>query len=248
MLTRASKPTRRRASRTSTDPAKAVGYLRVSTEDQREGLEAQRAALVRWCDANGVELVAEYVGHGISGGAPLDKRPALLEAVEALAEHGAGVLLVAKRDRLARDTMAAAMIERLTERAGARIVSADGVGSEDTPEGLLMRRLIDAFAEYERAVIGARTRAALATKRNRGERVGQIPYGYTLAGDGVRLEQDPTEQRIVALVLALRAEGLTLRAVGEALADAGYKPRGRARRWHPQTVANIERGAGRMAA
>jgi hypothetical protein len=51
-----------------------------------------------------------------------------------------------------------------------------------------MRRLIDSFAEYERLIIGARTKSAPAAKRARGERVGALPFGYRLAADGVQLE------------------------------------------------------------
>ena len=95
------------------------------------------------------------------------------------------VLLVAKRDRIGRlDPMAMAMIEAAVRRRGARIVSAAGEGTEsDDPSSILMRRMIDAFAEYERLIIGARTKAGLGAKRRRGEKVtgGAIPYG-SMAG------------------------------------------------------------------
>jgi len=86
--------------RTLADSHKVVGYLRVSTEEQTLGPEAQRAALEGWCTTNGAELVAVHVDQGISGGADLEKRTGLLAALAALKAHGAGVLLVAKRDRL----------------------------------------------------------------------------------------------------------------------------------------------------
>jgi DNA invertase Pin-like site-specific DNA recombinase len=162
----------------------------------------------------------------------------LLAAVDALAAHGAGLLLVAKRDRLARDVMAAALVERLAERVGARIVSAAGEGTDgaaDDPAALLMRRMVDAFAEYERAIIRARTRAALAVKRERGERTGSIPYGSRLAADGRMLEPDTAERAIVAAAHDLRAEGLSLRAVGAALTARGMLPRSGGA-WNPKTV------------
>jgi DNA invertase Pin-like site-specific DNA recombinase len=84
-------------------------------------------------------------------------------------------LLVAKRDRLGRDPIVVAMIESAVVRKGARIVSAAGEGTEgDEPSHVLMRHLIDAFAEYERLIIVARTKAALQAKKARGERVGYI--------------------------------------------------------------------------
>jgi len=229
----------RRKAITVTDPRKVVGYLRVSTEDQSLGPDAQRATLVRWCHAHGAELVATFIDHGVSGGAPLDKRPALLEALAALKEHGAGVLLVAKRDRLARDKMVAAMVERLAERAGATVRTADGAGEGDGPEAILMRRIVDAFAEYERLLIKARTKAALAVKRSRGERISrEAPYGYRLAADGVHLVADQREQRVLDLVAKYRTEGLTLRAIGARLEGMGLLPRGRGK-WNPATLASI---------
>jgi DNA invertase Pin-like site-specific DNA recombinase len=221
------------------DPRKVVGYVRVSTDEQELGPVAQREALARWCAARGAELVAVCEDLGVSGGDGLDRRPGLLAALAALEEHGAGVLLASKRDRLARDPMVAAMVEAAAERVGARVLSAAGEGTEGTdPTSILMRRIVDAFAEYERLVIRARTRSALGVKKARGERVGSIPYGSRLAADGRTLEADPAEGRAVELVRELRAEGLTLRAIGARLEAAGCAPRGGGR-WHPDTVARI---------
>ena len=224
------------------NPARVVGYVRVSTEEQRNGPEAQREALAAWCARNGAELVAVLEDRGVSGGAALDRRPGLLAALEALEEHGAGRLLVAKRDRLARDVMVAAMVERMAARVGAVVVAADGAGDGEGPEAMLMRRMVDAFAEYERALIRARTRAALASKRARGERTGCVPMGSRVAADGVHLEADPAEAEALALVRELRAEGLSIRAIAGALDARGVPARGG--RWHPTTVARLLRRVG----
>lgn len=232
-----------RTTRPAADPRKAVGVIRVSKEEQALSPEAQRDALARWCADNGAELVAVHEDIDVSGGAPLDRRPGLLAALGDLGKLGAGVLLVAKRDRLARDPMVSAMAEAAAGRAGARVVSTAGEGTDgDGPADILMRRMVDAFAEYERLIIGARTKAALAVKRARGERVGSVPYGYRLADDGTHLEADPAERRAVDLVLELRAEGLTLRAIGERLIAQGYTPRAGGA-WHPGTIARIAKAA-----
>ncbi len=76
-----------------------------------------------------------------------------------------------------------------------------------------MRGIVDVFAAYERGVIKSRTRAALAVKRSRNERTGQIPYGFGLAADGVHLEENAAEQAIIASIRTLRAAGLSLRTV-----------------------------------
>lgn len=203
------------------DNRTAVAYLRVSTDDQHLGPEAQRAALTAWAAREGVTIAAWHTDAGVSGGAAIADRPALLAALADLRTHGAGVLLVAKRDRLARDVMAAAMIERLTLDAGARVVSAAGEGTEgDDPAAVLMRRMVDAFAEYERGLIAARTRAALAVKRARGEATSHAPYGYRTDEDG-RLVKAEGEQAVIARVRRARAEGITLRAIADALRAEG---------------------------
>lgn len=210
---------------TTTNKALAVGYLRVSTDEQHLGPAAQRAAIEQWATREGVVVVAWHTDAGVSGGAPVADRPALLEALEALRAHGAGVFVVAKRDRLARDVIAAAMLERMVADCGARIVSAAGEGTEgDDPAAMLMRRMVDAFAEYERALIAARTRAALAAKRAVGERTGTCPYGYTADASG-RLIADPAEQSVIARVREARARGVTLREIADELRAAGITTR-----------------------
>jgi DNA invertase Pin-like site-specific DNA recombinase len=61
---------------------------------------------------------------GISGAAQLEKRLGLMAALASVREHGARYLVVAKRDRIARDVILAAMAERLVQREGAELVSA----------------------------------------------------------------------------------------------------------------------------
>lgn len=213
----------RRTPKHSADARKAVAYLRVSTEDQHLGPEAQRAALAAWATRAGVEIVAWYEDRGVSGAAAIDRRPGLLAALDALASHGAGVLAVAKRDRLARDVVAAAMIERMAERVGARVTSAAGEGEGDDPASKLMRTMIDAFAEYERAVIKARISAALAVKAARGEKVGGIcRYGEA---EGNAAERNAAEREIVDVVVALRDAGLSIRGIAAELAARGMRTR-----------------------
>jgi DNA invertase Pin-like site-specific DNA recombinase len=145
--------------------------------------------------------------------------------------------VAAKRDRLARDVVVAAAVERLAQAAGARVATADGTSSENTPEAFLMRTIMDAFAQYERLLIKARTKAALGVKSNRGELVGSVPFGYELAADGVRLEPNHLEQCAIIRIRELRDMGLPYRKVVEQMAREGWKPRGQ--QWHLKTVQRI---------
>lgn len=207
--------------RSATDSNTAVAYIRVSTDRQELGPEAQRAAIAAWASREGVTVAAWHVEAGVSGAAAIADRPELVAALASLTVHRAGVLVVAKRDRLARDVMNAAMLERMALDAGARIVSAAGEGTDSNdPSAVLMRTLVDAFAQYERAMIAARTKAALKAKRARGERAGTVPYGFTSDAAG-RLSPCPAERAVIAQVHALRAAGVTLRGIVAELARAG---------------------------
>ncbi len=203
----------------------AVAYIRVSTEEQTLGPEAQRAAIETWATRQGVQVTSWHVDKGVSGGADIAERPALVAALGELRVVGAGVLVVAKRDRLARDVYVAGAIERAAEQSGARVACADGTANGDTPADAFMRSILDAAAAYERALIRARTKAALGAKKARGERAGTVPYGYRLAADGARLEADDAEQGVLAVVRELRAVGMSHRSIVAALAARGLVSR-----------------------
>jgi DNA invertase Pin-like site-specific DNA recombinase len=197
----------------------AVGYVRVSTDEQSLSVDAQWQALERWYQAHQSPLMAVYTDVGVSGGTPLEKRPGLLSALNALTRGR--VLLVVRRDRLARDTLTAAMCEKIAQKIGASIMTVTGEGSGEGPEAQLMRTILDAFAQYEKARIALRTKAGLARKRERGERLGMVPYGWQLAADGVHLADHASEQAVIATVRALRASGLSYRAIADELNRRG---------------------------
>jgi site-specific DNA recombinase len=204
----------------------AVAYIRVSTDDQKLGPEAQRASIEAWARSNGVTVAGWHVDQGVSGGAQIEERPALVEALAALREHGAGVLVVAKRDRIARDVVIAAMVERAATSSGARLVSAAGEGNGEGAADAFMRTVIDGAAAYERALIRARTTAALAVIRSSGRKTGgDAPYGFAVAADGRTLVAVDAEQAVIARARSLSAEGMSLRAVAASLASEGHASR-----------------------
>jgi site-specific DNA recombinase len=221
----------------------AIIYTRVSSDQQAEsgaGLQAQADACREHAQAQGWTVGGVFTDAGVSGAAGLDRRPALLEAIAALGRGD--VLVVAKRDRLARDPIITAMVEAAATRKGARVVSAAGEGTEgDTPTDILMRRLVDAFSEFERHVIGARTKAALAAKSRRGERVGQLPYGYALAADGRTLEPVEAELAVVAKMRELRDAGHSLRDIAAELTRQNVITREGRAAWTHTSVASILR-------
>lgn len=223
---------------------KIIGYIRVSTDHQTEsglGLEAQKKAIEDYAFKKGQFITEFYSDEGISGSLSLDKRPGILNAISTL-EKG-DILAIAKRDRLGRDPFIVAMIEAAINRKGAHIVSAAGEGTDnDDPSSILTRRMIDAFAEYERLIIKARTKAALRIKKEKGERVGHIPYGYKLAHDGIHLERNEEEQYTLKKINILRDKGFSIREVAIEMNKKRLLNRGQSK-WNHASIFRILKSA-----
>jgi DNA invertase Pin-like site-specific DNA recombinase len=219
---------------------KAVAYLRVSTRSQGDsklGLESQLDQIQTYCQRQGLELAAVHQDV-ISGGSPLDKRDGWLDAMADL-EPG-DQLVVAKRDRIARDTLVSALAEKSIQDKKARIVSAAGEGTNDEdPTSVLMRKILDAFSEYERLQIRARTRGALKAKKARNEKTGgDVPFGYDADENG-HLIPNQEEQLVIAEVLDLRdREGFSFQKIADFLNDKGIKTK-TGKHWNRQNVNGL---------
>lgn len=219
------------SSLTDTDPAMetAVLYLRVSTDQQADsglGLAAQEKACRDTAERLGLPVSSVHVDAGVSGSTPVHKRPSLVAALADLSRGS--VLIVAKRDRLSRDGYVTLATEREVQRIGARLVSAAGEGTgegEEEISALILRRITDLIAEVEREMTRARTRAALAAKKERGERAGNVPFGFRLSTDGQTLLPCDRERDIAARVSDLRAAGCTYREIVDALNREGVRTR-----------------------
>jgi DNA invertase Pin-like site-specific DNA recombinase len=211
--------------RVKSDSQLAVAYIRVSTDDQHLGPEAQRASIEQWANREDIEIVSWHYDLGVSGGADVDDRPELVAALATLRIERAGSLVVAKRDRLARDTYIASTIERAVARSHARVICADGIANGETPADAFLRSILDAAAAYERALIKARTKAALQVKRSRGESTGNAPYGFRVGTDNKTLVRDEDEQQTLATLRALRAEGLSFRRLRQQATECGLLSR-----------------------
>lgn len=217
--------------------ARYLAYRRVSSDDQVAsglGMEAQLDSIRK---AIGKEPDEIFCDEGISG--KRADRPGLLAALESLKKGD--VLIVAKRDRLARDVFLSCWIEKEVKKRGARIMSAAGEGTDgDDPTAVLLRRVVDAFSEYERLIIGQRTKAALARKKARGEKTGgETPYGYSVDSEG-RLYKNREEIQMIFIMKTLRADGKTLKAIAEHLNKQNLFTR-KGTPWHPVYVGNILR-------
>lgn len=207
---------------------KAIGYLRVSTDEQGDsglGLDAQRAAIEAEATRRGWAPVC--IAADVASGKSMSGRHELAAALDALDKGRADVLIVAKLDRLARSLIDFASIMERARRRGWAIVCLDLGTDTSSATGELTAHVLAAFAQHERRLISERTRDALRVKKARGARLGRP----VVLADDVR-----------ARIAAERAEGRSLRAIAEGLnADAVPTAQGGAR-WYGSTVRSVLAG------
>ncbi len=219
---------------------RVIGYLRVSTDTQAEkglGLAIQRKAITAWAKAEGHKIVAWYSDEGISGSNGLDTRPALAAAFQDLEDDKAEILAVYRLDRLARKLASQeTWIERL-ERNGKQVVSVTEPNIGDDEMRALVRQILGAVAQYERAVIVRRMQGGRAAKAaNGGYAYGSPAFGQK--AEGKALVPDETEQRVIARIGELHQAGKSLREIITVLEAEGIQPK-RGGRWHPPTVNRV---------
>ena len=216
---------------------RAIAYLRVSTQQQHRsglGIEAQRAAIARFAEAEGLTIIGEYAEAETGKGADaLDRRPQLAAALSA-ARSAKCAVLVSKLDRLSRDV---AFVSGLMAQRVPFIVAE--LGRDADP---FMLHLYAALAEKERRLISERTKAALAAKKAQGASLGN-PKNLAAAGSAGRevqvLGADAFAAALLPNVQTLQSAGaITLEAITRGLNERGVRP-ARGTRWHVSSVANL---------
>ncbi len=206
---------------------RVIGYVRVSSEEQadsRAGLIAQRAAILAEAERRGWHVVEMIEDAGFSGKDL--KRPGIQTALDAMKSRKADTLVVAKLDRLSRSLLDfAGLMNRATREKWALIALDLGVDTT-SPAGEAMANVLATFAQFERRLIGQRTREALAAKKAQGVRLGRP----SLVPEAVR-------ERAVEL----QKGGLSLRGIAAVLNEAGTPTVQGGTRWHASTVRALLR-------
>lgn len=225
---------------------RVVGYLRVSTDRQAErghGLDVQRQAIQKWAKANKHRVVLWCVDEGVSGSNGLDTRDALPDALHALRAGDATAVVVYRLDRLARDLVLQETLLADVRRMGADVFStspseAAYLGDDpDDPSRKLIRQVLGAVNEYERAMVRLRLRGGRRRKAELGGfAFGSPPFGQRAVDH--ELVADDDEQRTLARIEELHQSGASLRAMADVLTAEGYRPK-RSDRWHPQSLSRI---------
>ena len=210
---------------------RVLGYTRVSTREQASNgvsLEGQRRAIREECRRRGwpTPRIIEDAGHS---GKDL-KRPGMAEVLSLLDPQKRGALpeadalVVAKLDRLSRSILDFAGLLELAQRRGFAVVILDLGVDTTTPAGELLANVVAATAQWERKMIGQRTKDALAIKRSKGVVLGRPQTVPEVIAQRIRRE---------------RKRGSTYPAIADGL-NADSVPTGQGgKRWYPATVHKV---------
>lgn len=202
----------------------ALAYVRVSTAEQAtEGasLDAQRSALEAETQRRGwdIEVVAD------EGYSAKDlKRPGLTDALDRLDRGEADALVAIRLDRVSRSVADfAGLLSRAKRKKWRLVLLSPNLDTEDAA-GKFTAHVLAAAAEYERDLIGARTREGMAQRRAEGVHVGR-PRRLSAA--------------VVEDIVGRRERGLTLRAIADDLTREGVPTAGGGHRWSTSSVQGV---------
>jgi len=212
---------------------KFIAYYRVSTDRQGRsglGLEAQQEAVTRYLNGGNWQLLGEFVE--VESGKRQENRPQLAAAMAACRKHKA-TLVIAKLDRLSRNNaFLAALIEAKID-----------VRAVDMPEASKTTlQLMAVFAEHERDMISARTKAALAIRKAQGVKLGNrtnLAEAQAKGTETIKREADTFAANVLPIIERVKATGTTsYNAIAKALNDRGVKT-AKGRTWAAATVRNV---------
>lgn len=215
---------------------KAIGYLRVSTEKQAEhgvSLEAQEKKIRAMAEVMGCTDL--FLFQDEVSGKSLERKglAALLEMVKS---KQATTIIIAKLDRLTRSVKDLAELLEIFEKNNVALVSVNESLDTHSAAGRLVMNVMASVSQWEREVIGERTRDALAVKKANGECVGTVPYGYERIGDKLIIHHG--EQAKIEAARAWRKSGCSYREVAENMNICGYRTRSGSE-WRKEYVKNI---------
>lgn len=219
---------------------KAIGYIRVSTNEQAKddkfGIEAQKSAILKYAQDNDF-VVVEWLKDVVSGAK--EQRPAWDSILykDDIAQPPYDAIIVYKHDRVARRLELFFYYLFVLKRKGIELHSVYDDLNLDSPQNKFMVSTLVFVAEMERENIKLRTMAGKNIKAQQGGFCGgQIPYGYT-TNHGV-LQKSDVESPIVKMIFEMRGRGMTLQAICDYLNDSGSQSKS-GKAWKTPSVYSI---------
>ena len=197
----------------------AVAYFRTSSAtnvgQDKDSLARQEAAVRGYAARNDIEIVEEFYDAAVSGADPLDQREGFRRLLQRVTSNGVRSILVETANRFARDLMVQEIGFRRLQELGIELIACDSPQSfiDDTPTATLIRQILGAVAEFDKAMVVAKLRGARERKK---DATGKCEGRKSWA------EMDP---EMVKVARQLRKSGKSLNAVRAALAKQGFVSR-----------------------
>jgi DNA invertase Pin-like site-specific DNA recombinase len=202
----------------SLDPAKdAIGYTRTSSAanvgPDKDSETRQRKAIEAYAWREGFRIIGWFADPAVSGTDPIDARPGFAAALERMTGNGVRVIIVETANRFARDLIVQETGYKRLAAEGITLIAADSPEqfTDDTPTARLIRQILGAVAQFDKAMTVAKLRGARERKRR--------ATGRKVEGRKSYAERDPD---MTALAKELRHDGKSLRQISSALAKQGY--------------------------
>src|SRR5689334_18978967 len=205
----------------STKSVRAFAYLRTSSaanigEDKDSG-RRQLQAIEGYARRAVIELVGTFHDEAVKGSDPIDKRPGFAKMLEALEADGTKTIIVETANRFARDLMVREVGFAMLKARGFNLIAVDSPTSfpDDTPTARLIRQVLGAISEFEKAMLVAKLKGARDRKRRTGIKV---------EGRKSIAEQKPETVEMARKLARARPKGgkRSLREISAELAAAGH--------------------------
>jgi len=221
---------------------RVVMYARVSTDEQEasgHSLAQQQTKLEGYAALYDLDVAAVIVE---TESAKTLRRPGLERALDMLSSGEADGLVICKLDRLTRSIAdwQTLIDEYFGEKAGKALFSVSDQIDTRSAGGRLVLNVLLSVAQWEREAISERTIAALQHKISNNERCGRIRYGYDLHSDGIHLMENESEQKTIALMMELRADGMSFERIADELANRGITTKA-GKAWQQTSVNHVLR-------
>ena len=224
---------------------RAIGYTRVSSVEQLNGtsLTEQRKMIEAFCDMRGIELVGIFSDAAISGGKALGERPEGSKMVQALNNGEADTVIICKLDRGFRSASdCLSNVEGWEKKNISLVILNMGGQTIDTSSaaGKFFITVMAGAAELEKNLIKERCNSGRAARKAENKRIGEIPYGFTLAPDNT-LIPNGDEQKGLDLIISLHEQGYSLRSIASRLNEHGFTPKKRTTWTHGMVQSILKR-------
>jgi DNA invertase Pin-like site-specific DNA recombinase len=111
--------------------------------------------------------VSEYYDAAVSGADPVTERPGFRAMLDRIAGNGVRVVLVESPDRFARDLAVQLAGHAYLKDLGVELIptTAPDFFTEDTPTAVLVRQVLGAIAQFDKAMTVSKLRGARERKR-----------------------------------------------------------------------------------